>query len=250
MFYGFYTAASGMFTQQRILNVQANNIANVATPGFKREQVVTTTFEQTLMKRMEGGNSGRIGKGTPIRLTEDVVSDFDASMLDQTGRAFDMAIGGEAYFNIDVAGRRMFTRNGNFDMDAEGYLVLRGAGRVLGEDGPIQLKDSNFTVTQEGEVIDSRGRTVDWLRLSRPVEGTAFEKYTNGLYTVPEGQEETSLQEVDNIAVLQGTLERSNVDINRIMTEVIETQRSLQSCSNALKMIDQMNAKTTQIAGG
>ena len=195
MFSGFYTAASGMFTQQRILNTQANNIANLNTPGYKSEQVVTTTFQQTLMTRLEGMNGGRIGKGSPIRLTEDVRSNFDASMLEDTERPFDMAIGGQGYFNIDVAGRRMLTRNGNFDMDEEGYLILRGAGRVLGEDGPIQVGNANFLVTQEGEVYNSRDRLVDRLRISLPTEEAEFEKFANGLYVVPQGQEEAQLED-------------------------------------------------------
>ena len=55
MFTGFYTAASGMLTQQRTLNVQANNIANMDTPGFKTERVVTTTFQQEFLNRLEDG---------------------------------------------------------------------------------------------------------------------------------------------------------------------------------------------------
>lgn len=250
MFTGFYTAASGMFTQQRILNVQANNIANMSTPGFKSEQVVSTTFQQTLLTRIEGNTRTPVGKGSPIRLVEDVISNFDANMLEETNRPYDLAIGGEAYFNIDVNGRTMYTRNGNFDMDNEGYLILRGAGRVLGEDGPIYLGDSEFSVAPDGQVYDSRGRKTDTLLLSRPIEGTQFEKFTNGLYVVPQGQEETSMEPAEGeIAVFQYMTERSNVDMNREMTMVIETQRNFQSCNNALKIIDEMNQKTaSQIA--
>lgn len=249
MFYGFYAVASGMFTQQRILNTQANNIANMNTPGFKQETVVTTTFEQTLMTRMQGGSQTRIGKGSPIRLTEDVVSNFDASMLEDTGRPFDIAIGGEGYFNIEVNGRRMLTRNGNFDMDTEGYLILRGAGRVLGEKGPIKVDDANFLVSPDGQVINSKGRNLDSLLLSRPIEGTNVEKFTNGLYVVPQGTEEEVLEDVGGeVMVFQQMTERSNVDMNREMTAIIETQRNFQSCNNALKVLDQLNAKTAQIA--
>lgn len=248
MFHGFYAVASGMFTQQRILNVQANNISNLNTPGFKSEQVVTTTFEQEFLTRIEKGNNARVGKGSPIRLTEDVITNFDASMLEDTGRPFDMAIGGEAYFNIQVGEQTMYTRNGNFDMDAEGYLILRGAGRVLGEKGPIRVVDSNFGVAADGTVYSSADRKLDKIMLSRPIEGAEFEKYTNGLYTVPQGQEEASIEQVNDISVLQGMTERSNVDLNREMTMVIETQRNFQSCNNALKVIDQLNAKTAQIA--
>lgn len=248
MFYGFYTAASGMFTQQRILNAQANNIANINTPGYKMEQVVTTTFEHTLQTRIEAGNTGSIGKGSPIRLTEDVLSDYDPSMLEYTDRPFDLAIGGNGYFNINVDGRRMLTRNGNFDIDDEGYLILRGVGRVMGSRGELRVNGSDFTVSQEGEVISSAGRSLGNLMISMPTEEAEFEKATNGLYAVPEGSEELSLEEVENPVIHQKTIERSNVDMNREMTSIIETQRNFQSCSSALQMIDQLNAKTAQIA--
>lgn len=250
MFTGFYTAASGMFTQQRILNVQANNVANMNTPGFKSEQVVSTTFQQTMLNRLEGGRYTPIGKGSPIRLTQDVVSNFDASSIEDTGRTFDVAIGGEGYFNIDVDGRRMITRNGNFDMDAEGFLILRGAGRVLGTRGPLQVGDANFEIAQDGTVYNSKGKKVDTVMISRPVEGAPVEKFTNGLYVVPVGQEATQLLDATGqVSLLQRMTERSNVDMNREMTMVIETQRNFQSCNNALKIVDQMNQKTaSQIA--
>ncbi|MEG1687136.1 MAG: flagellar hook basal-body protein [Angelakisella sp.] len=249
MFTGFYTAASGMLTQQRILNVQANNIANIGTPGFKSEQVVSTTFEQTLLSRLEGANSGKIGKGTPIRLVQDVASNFDANMVEQTNRPYDLAIGGEGYFTVEVGEREMLTRNGNFDIDPDGYLVLRGAGRVLGEKGPIQIGGAEFTVTADGTVYDAKEKMLDRLLIQQTTQGAQLEKFANGLYTIPQGQEETALQQNPDVMVYQGFTERSNVDINREMTMVIETQRNFQTCNNALKMIDQMNQKTaSQIA--
>lgn len=248
MLTGFYTAASGMFTQQRILNAQANNMANINTPGYKSEQVVSTTFQQTLLARIENGQRTYMGKGSPIRLVEDVVSDFDPSMLDITNRPMDMAIEGEGYFNIDVDGRRMLTRNGNFAIDEEGFLILRGVGRVLGEDGPIEVENSDFVVAQDGSVYSSKGKLLDVMLISQPTDMAQMEKFTNGLYVVPEGQEEELLEQMDTVSVLQGVVERSNVDLNREMTMVIETQRNFQSCNNALKLIDQLNQRTTQIA--
>lgn len=247
MFSGFYTVASGMLTQQRALNVQANNVANVNTPGFKSEDVVCTTFRQQLLTRIEGGRQTYVGKGSPIRLVEDVASRFDASMLEETARPFDMTVAGEGYFNVMVGDRRMLTRNGNFDMDKDGYLILRGAGRVQSDKGDILVGGSDFTVTLEGEVIDGKGKELGKLLLSRPAEGTQLEKFTNGLYVAPQGQEATALEDVTDVSIIQNCIERSNVDMNRELTTVIETQRNFQSCNNALKVIDQMNQKTANM---
>ncbi|MFZ2538295.1 MAG: flagellar basal body protein, partial [Oscillospiraceae bacterium] len=79
MLEGFYSSLSGMLVHQRSLSVLSNNIVNVKTPGFKEERVVSTTFHDALMARKEKGVNVPIGKGDPIRLIEDVVSDLEAS---------------------------------------------------------------------------------------------------------------------------------------------------------------------------
>ena len=141
MLTGFYTAASGMFMQQRTLNVLANNMANAATPGFKAERVVSTTFEQELLTRQERGNNGLLGKGSPVRLVQDVPSLFDPSLLKETNRPMDIAINGEGYFNIKSADEQQYmTRNGNFDIDDEGFLVLKVPAELWVKKAKLTLK--------------------------------------------------------------------------------------------------------------
>ncbi|MBE6906547.1 flagellar hook-basal body protein [Marasmitruncus massiliensis] len=248
MLEGFYTAASGMMMQQRTLNTITNNITNVRTPGFRAERVVATTFEHELLTRMEAGDTGVVGAGTPIRIVDDVFTIADASLLEETGRPFDIAINGEGYFNIQGTeeGQTFLTRNGHFDVDEEGFLVLKGAGRVLGEDGEIEVGGSNFAVNEDGEVYDERNRLIDRLLITVPGQDVQLEKFTNGLYTVADGGE---MVPAENMTVRQGILERSNVDMNREYTLAMEAQRAFQSCSQAIKIVDQMNQKSvTQIA--
>ena len=249
MLTGFYTAASGMKVQQRTLNVQANNMANMNTPGFKAERVVSTAFEQQLLTRIEGGKRTVVGKGSPMKLVEDVPTTYDESLVRETLRPYDFAIMGEGYFNIQVGDQVMYTRNGNFDVDEEGFLILRGAGRVLGQRGEIEVGGSNFTVSPEGVIYNDRGRRVDTIAISQPREGVQMDKYANGLYSMDDQRQETDMLLIRNAKVSQGYLESANIDLNREMTMVIETQRAFQSCSSALQLIDQMNQKTAnQIA--
>ena len=104
MLRGFYTAASGILTQERTLNVLTNNMANVNTPGFRASRVVTTTFEHEFLTRIEGENIGAIGKGAPIRMVSDVPVRFDPSMLEESGRPYDVALDGQGFFNIQATG--------------------------------------------------------------------------------------------------------------------------------------------------
>lgn len=280
MLTGFYTAASGMLMQQRALNVIANNMANSETPGFKSERVVSTTFEQELLTRQERGNSGFIGKGSPVRLVQDVPSLFDPTLLQPTERPLDMAINGEGFFNIQSAeGEQYMTRNGNFDVDSEGYLCLNGGGRVLGKKGEIDLKgSSDFTVDEDGMVRDIAGRRIDTLYITKPVEGTQLAKFSNGMYQIDQNPQTVpplagavppadgavppadgaagapqavvgSVVEVDMPNVQQGILERSNISLQSEMALMMETQRTFQSCSKALQAIDQINQKTVTLGG-
>ncbi len=245
MLTGFYTATSGMLTQQRTLNVHANNLNNLNTPGFKSEKVVTTTFQQEFLNRLEGGVYTPVGHGAPLVTVEDIRTKFDSSMLERTDRALDFAIEGEGFFTVRSGERDMLTRNGNFAIDEEGYLILRGIGRVQGYKGDIHVRTSKFTITPDGEILDEKERVIDSFLISIPAEDTKLEKYPNGLFAADEtGLPDDGLEFIDMPRILQGVTERSNVDINREMTAMIETQRNFQSCNNALKIIDTMNQKT------
>lgn len=263
MLEGFYTAASGMLVQQRTLNVLSNNMANVQTPGFKSERVVSTTFAQEMLIRREAAGDTVIGKGAPIRTIADVPTNFEEDLLDETERPFDAAILGEGFFNIDGGGTQYLTRNGNFDIDDDGFLVLRGVGQVLGEKGPLEVKDAYFTIDTDGTVRDSQDKSLGKLLITRPqntsgvggvdvytsadgTERALMSKYANGLYTVINPEVNVPAQ---GIRVQQYALERSNIDLNREYTQMMEAQRTFQSCSAVLKIMDGLNEKTaTQIA--
>ncbi len=246
MLSGFYTAASGVLMQQRTLNTISNNIANASTPGARSARLVSTTFEQELTTRLETGNTEVIGSQSPVRIVDTVFTDFDMGLVQETGRPFDFAITGDGFFSINLDGSDQiaYSRNGNFDIDNEGYLELRGVGRVLGEGGEIFLGTSDFTVTSDGVIYNSEGNQVDTLRLRVPADYNDLQQVTSGLYFNP-----NDAQAVDNIdgtplTVLQGHFENSNIDLNREYTLLMEAQRGFQSCSSALQMIDVINQKT------
>lgn len=247
MLSGFYTAASGMLTQQRTLNVLANNIANVKTPGYKSDRVVTTTFEQELVSRQEGGRKEKIGSGSPVLIVKDVETDTEGSTYQQTASPLDMAVRGEGYFTIlGSDGRTYLSRNGHFSMDAEGGLILEGVGKVLGKTGPIQVKSSDFTIAEDGTIHDASGKLEGSLRICRPDESAVMKKFENGLYQVAE---EGRLETLDKPHILHKALEQSNIDLNREYTRVMETQRHFQACSTVLKGLDQINQKTVSEIG-
>lgn len=252
MLRGFYTAASGILMQQRKINVLTNNIANSETPGYRASRVVSSTFEQELMTRLEGSNTKNIGSTAQIQVTSEVPTRFDPSSLEETGRPLDFALEGEGFFNVQAedadgnATQTYLTRNGDFELDAAGRLTLKGVGVVLGQKGPIELKDTKFTVTANGGVYDSKGKYVDKILVTIPPEDTKISQQANGLYTTADAQ--TNITATGTL-VRQGMLENSNIDLNREYTLVMEAQRALQASSSALQIIDGIDQKAaSQIA--
>ena len=227
MLSGFYTAASGVLTNQRALNLNANNMANVKTPGYREQRLIKTTFEEEFL-RMQGGKSTSMGSGSLMTAAASQAVSFKPGDLTETGGAYDLALGGDGYFR----------------MDAEGYLSLNGIGRLMGENGPVRPGNEGFQVDEQGTFRNGKGDILGTLRIVMPDIPENMQFYENGMFQAGNAQ----LLPV-NTAVIQGSLEGSNVDLSAEMTRTMEIQRAFQSCSKALTIIDQMNQKTVSEIG-
>ncbi len=242
MYSGFYSAASGMLTQQRNLNTIGNNLINSQTPGYRAERTVVSEFEEHLMYRVEDGRYVPIGNQTQVTAVEDIPVLLDESSIYESGNPYDLAIIGEGYFNINAEGQTFLTRNGCFNIDEEGYLVLDEVGRVQGENGDIFIGGSDFTVDALGNVYDHNGNYSDRLYITAPAEGSEMIRFNTTNFITNE------VTRVENATVRQSVYERSNINMNDEYTRLIEAQAAFRSCSTALQMIDTMNAKSAQLA--
>lgn len=239
MLRGYYSAASGMLVQQRNLNVIGNNISNSQTVGYRAQRVIQSTFDQELVTRYENGEYIKIGDASQTNLIETIETDFNESSIYETENPFDMAIISDGYFNIaGNNGQTFLTRNGCFNIDAEGYLVLDGVGRVQGENGNIYVGGSDFTLDSLGNIYDINGNYAGKLRITVPAEDAQILKRENGLF------EADAVNDVEIPTIINYGYERSNVDINDEYTRLIETQAAFKACSTALSTIDQLNAKS------
>lgn len=262
---GFYNLASGMLTQRRNLDVISSNMANVTTPGFRGDQLISSTFGEEMMSR-----TGNTDKSSPVGLAEvtmariprETVTDFTQGNLRETGKKLDLAIEGEGFFQIQLDGQIMYTRAGSsLNLNNEGYMCMQNGGLLLGKNGPIRVFDpqagqqtkdgtvitpqfhaENITVNAAGGVFDCNGNYIDQIALVTVMDKSQLVKdgvyFTGGGATLPA-----------NGAILQGVLEESNVDATRSMVSMIESERHLQSAAQVLKMYDQMLAKATTELG-
>ena len=136
MIRGWYTAVSGMRAQQWRLDAVGNNLANVNTDGYKREQAAFKAFPELLLRRMKDdgvylhpfGSAdaapiiGRLGTGVELN---ELYVDFEQGALKETESDFDVALDGKGFFAVSTPWGERYTRNGSFQLGKEGFLETK-----------------------------------------------------------------------------------------------------------------------------
>lgn len=246
MFQGFYNLASGMITQNKNLDVISNNITNSITPGFKKDTMTSSTFQEELISR-----SGNLDKSSPqalnniamLRTSTGTVTDFKQGELEETGNPLDVALTSDGFFQIQTQNGFVYTRNGAFSIDNEGYLSLSEVGRVMGTNGPIYLGTDDIEINNLGTIYFSDGRVAGNISVVDFADRTQLEKAENGVFTANAQGNNV------NATMIQGTIEQSNVDSIDEMVSMMESQRALQSAAQVLKIYDQLMSKAVNDIG-
>lgn len=239
---GFYALGAGMLTKERQMAVITNNIANVQTPGFKKDTMTSKTFGNLVINRMDT-QANPLGDVSIIPTPDTTVTNFEAGSMRQTGRNLDFAIQDDGFFAVQGENGLVYTRNGSFNVDDEGYLSLSHVGRVLGADGqPILLGTDNVTADSTGNLFINEA-PAGRLGVYRFADNQTLLTTGEGMYTG------NGAQPADNATLQWKYVEDSNVNVGREMTDALEAQRALQNCSQTLKMYDQILASATTEIG-
>jgi flagellar basal-body rod protein FlgG len=235
---------SGMLTQTRVLSTISNNIANVETTGYKTQNMSTSTFGSMMIASI-GSQTKELGSVSLMCVADELSTVHTQGTLTQTERNLDFAIEGEGFFGIQSDRGTIYTRNGNFNIDDEGYLVLDEVGMVLGQDGaPILLSTDSFTADSQGNLtVDGAG--IDSIAVYNLEDYNTLEVAEQDCYRATTEQ----LGVMESPTILWKTLEGSNVDASQEMTEAISAQRNLQSCSQAIQTYyETLDKAITEIA--
>jgi len=230
---GFRVAGAGLITQTKKIDTLANNIANVTTAGYKKDQLSVEPFGQALMSRQEKSSREAIGNVTYGGVASQQNTVFTQGMTESTDNCSHFAIVGDGFFTIQGNGGDLsYTRNGQFFIDNEGYLSSDG-GRVQGTEGDIHVGDSDFLVNQDGTILVN-GNEQGRLRIYSPFNINTMRKLENGNYTdtAQTGKEFSG-------KVVQGSIESSNVEMTQEMMDIMSSQRSYQASSRILQIIDE-----------
>jgi flagellar basal-body rod protein FlgF len=237
---GFYILGSDMLTQSRVLNTLGNNLANVNTTGFKKANVTQKAFGEMLLDRVDQ-NRTRVGDTSLMNIVDESDTDYSQGAFDPTGRSLDFAVRGDGFFAVQKGNGVVYTRNGSFNLDDQGYLVLSGQGRVLGDNGPIRLGTDKITVNAAGDIYTDAGR-VGRIALYDVADKKSLTSLGEGIYS------SNNAVRMQNQNIMWKNTEGSNVDVTTEMTQSIASERQLQSCSSALKMYDEVLDKAVDIS--
>ncbi len=267
MIKGIYTGASGMISQQAKLDTIANNLANVDKTGFKKDLTVFKTFPEMLIRRLNDDGVGitpagsydtmpYVGKmGTGVEVNE-VYTQFQQGSLQRTENDFDLALEGRGFFTLATERGERYSRNGSFTINDEGILVTHNGNPVLGENGIIRIQKNNFMINKRGEILVNTALSLDprnvvgmdnnnWeeavvidrLKIVDFENIRELKKEGDSMYRETEYSGPPLPPE--KVKVIQGFLEKSNVNAVREMVDMIEVQRSYEANQKTVTAHDQ-----------
>jgi flagellar basal-body rod protein FlgG len=252
MLRAFSTAATGMTAQQMMIDVIANNLANINTTGFKRSQI---DFQDLLyIKMRESGTEVASGINSPGGLevgngvrAASTIRVFTAGEFQNTGRKLDIAISGDGVLQVTLPnGDIRYTRDGALQINANGQLVTTTGYSIepaitvptdaesidVGKDGGVSVTDAAGTSSVVG--------TIQLVRFPNP-SGLSSEGDNLLAETEASGPPTTGTAGESGFGAVQsGFLEKSNVQMVTELVNLITAQRAYEINSRAIKAGDDM----------
>ncbi len=237
---GMYAAVSRQLILRRSLDIVANNVANATTTGFKVEELGVAQNPDRRAFHVDGPQRVAFAQDWSL------LRDFSQGALEQTGRPLDLAINGDGFFAVERNGVEHYTRDGSFTRDIEGRLVTQNGDLVLSEDGePIVLDGENATVSDRGE-LSVNGAPVAQLKVVAFGDNAALERLGEGVFIAPDDAVQRPL---DQVTIVQGALEASNVTPIKEITRLIEISRAYQSVDRLINQAEDLRRRATERLG-
>ena len=260
MIRSLWISKTGLDAQQTQLDVIANNLANVATNGYKRSRAV---FEDLLYQtlRQPGAQTSQTTQvpsglqvGTGVRPVS-TVRNFTQGNLQQTSNSLDVAINGQGFFQVQMPdGTTAYTRDGSFHLDSQGQIVTSN-GFPLSPSITIPANATKVTIGQDGIVSVSQSGTaattqVGQLQVANFINPAGLQPNGQNLFleTASSGAPTANTPGTNGTGLLnQGYVETSNVNVVEELVNMIQTQRAYEINSRAIQVSDQMLQRLSQM---
>jgi flagellar basal-body rod protein FlgG len=260
MIRSLWIAKTGMEAQQMQLDTISHNLSNVATNGYKRSHAV---FEDLIYQnlRQTGANTTeqtalptglQVGLGVRPVATSRI---FSQGNLQQTSNNLDLAIKGNGFFQIQMPdGTTNYTRDGSFQLDANGQMVTNNGYTVL-PGITVPNNAQTLTIGQDGTVNvtvpgSATPQNLGQIQIANFVNPAGLDPKGQNLFaeTASSGTPNAGAPNANGLGALQqGFVETSNVNVVEELVQMIQTQRAYELNSKAVQTSDQMLQKLAQI---
>ncbi len=256
MLRGLYTAYTGMLNEQYRMDIMSNNLANADTTGFKKEGSTSQAYAEVMAVKIKDVSEDpntpkRLGKMSLGVKIGETFTDFSQGSLKDTGNTYDIAIGGDGFFNIEFTNKEgetttKYTRDGSFSVTKDGYLVTKDGDYVLGENGRIQLSTTaGSTVFDRDGSIYQDGRLVASLKLTEFEDTNYLTHYGETMWDAKEG---AVSQDAESAKIYQGYLEMSNASVVKEMVNMITISRQYEANQKMLTTFDETLEKSMTLS--
>lgn len=256
MLKGLYTAYTGMIHEQHRMDVMTNNLANANTNGFKKEGATSQSFDSVLAYKIKdtsqaGNLPKRIGNmSLGVKIGENYV-DYSEGPIKETGNVLDLALSSNGFFTIEYTNKAgetstKYTRDGNFTMTAEGYLVTQDGDFVLARNGrQIRLNtNEDISIDRQGNIYQD-GAVVATLGITDFEDYNYLERYGENYFEPVEG---ATTMNADT-EVYSGYLELANMSVVTEMVNMIAIQRQYDANQKVITTYDDTLDKAVNQTG-
>jgi flagellar basal-body rod protein FlgF len=241
---GLYVMASRMEGLSESLDVTASNLANAATPGFKRTQ---GKFKSILDATSQPAEA--VYEGDRLQLQWPGLGDWQLDLspgaIRRTGRPLDLAVQGDGFFVLDTPAGERFTRKGRMQLTAEGELIHGSGNRLVADSGTLRIpaEADEVTVSADGSVSTGE-QSLGRLRIVELPEPELLRPEGMGIYRNDGAPAESAIDS----RVIQGAVEESNVNPVQEMVAMIKIMRTYEAGSRLLKRLDSLDHQLIQTA--
>lgn len=225
---GFYAACAGLVAKSHALDIAANNLANLNTPGYKAERGV---FESVLADASGAGANPVSDAVNEFGVLGGSMVDMRSGQVQNTGNDLDLAIDGPGFFKVQTPAGIRYTRNGSFQVSTSGTIVTSNGDPVLDGKSAIQVPSGRLSISSDG-TISANGAVVGKLQLVEFAPGTELVPQGNSNYEAPAKSERAA----STSSLTQGALEGSNMNPIEGAISLVVVQRNAEMLQRALSV--------------
>lgn len=218
------TAQVAMLQDQLRLQMISQNVSNMQTPGYKRQLIESSGFDEQLQTQM--ANVTR----QMMTATQNVQGTTIQSQIPS-----ELALSGDGYFEVQTEQGVFYTRRGDFHVNQQGELATATGAKLLGKGGSLRVDDNAYTIDANGWVVVDNHK-IDQVNIVQFTHPEQLNYRGHGLY---ESQESPNPAD-GKTRVLQGFLEQSNVKSIDEMMEMVKTSRHFEASQRIMRTADSL----------